>query len=62
MLLVIPDVLSHTKLNEIQSILANATFVDGRLSAGSSAVRVKHNQELPPHAEQQQRLWQETSD
>ena len=58
MLLVIPDVLSHTKLNEIQSILANATFVDGRLSAGSSAVRVKHNQELPPHAEQQQRLNQ----
>jgi PKHD-type hydroxylase len=58
MLLVIPDVLSQAKLTEIQTILAQATFVDGRLSAGSHAVRVKHNQELPAQAEQQQRLNQ----
>jgi PKHD-type hydroxylase len=58
MLLVIPDILSPTKLHEIQAILATATFVDGKLSAGSSAIRVKHNQELPPQAEQQQRLNQ----
>ena len=58
MLLVIPDILSQTKLNEIQTILAQATFVDGRLSAGGHAIRVKHNQELPPQAEQQQRLNQ----
>ena len=58
MLLVIPDILSQTKLKEIQSILAGASFVDGRLSAGSSAVRVKNNQELPPQADQQQRLNQ----
>jgi len=58
MLLVIPDILSQTKLREIQSILASASFVDGRLSAGGHAVRVKHNQELPPQAEQQQRLNQ----
>jgi PKHD-type hydroxylase len=58
MLLVIPDVLSKTKLSEIQANLATASFVDGRLSAGSSAVRVKHNQELPPQAEQLQRLNQ----
>ncbi|MEJ2362915.1 MAG: Fe2+-dependent dioxygenase [Gammaproteobacteria bacterium] len=58
MLLVIPDVLSQTKLNEIQSILAQASYVDGRLSAGGHAVRVKHNQELPPQADQIQRLNQ----
>ena len=58
MLLVIPDILSPTKLSEIQAILAKAVFVDGRLSAGGHAVRVKHNQELPPQAEQQQRLNQ----
>lgn len=56
MLLVIPDVLSLTKLNEIQTILGKATFVDGRLSAGGHAARVKHNQELPAQAEQLQRL------
>jgi PKHD-type hydroxylase len=58
MLLVIPDVLSQTKLNEINLILEQATFVDGRLSAGGHAARVKHNQELPPQAEQLQRLNQ----
>lgn len=58
MLLVIPDVLSQTKLNEIQSILEQATFVDGRLSAGGHAARVKHNQELPPQADQLPRLNQ----
>lgn len=56
MLLVIPDVISHNKLNEIQTMLAQAAFVDGRLSAGGHAGRVKHNQELPPQAEQLQRL------
>lgn len=56
MLLVIPDVLSSNKLNEIQNMLSQATFVDGRLSAGGHAGRVKHNQELPPQAEQLQRL------
>ena len=58
MLLVIPDILSQTKLNEIQSILQQASFVDGKLSAGGHAARVKHNQELPPQAEQLQRLNQ----
>lgn len=58
MLLVIPDVLSHSKLNEVQTLLANAKFVDGKLSAGSYAIRVKHNQELPQQAEELQRLNQ----
>jgi PKHD-type hydroxylase len=58
MLLVIPDILSQTKLKEIQSIMASASFVDGKLSAGSYAIRVKDNQELPQNAEQQQRLNQ----
>lgn len=58
MLLVIPDILSPKKLDEIQSILASASFVDGKLSAGSHAIRVKNNQELPAQAEQVQRLNQ----
>jgi len=58
MLLVIPDILSTSKLEEIRTILAQATFVDGRLSAGGYAARVKLNQELPPQAEQLQRLNQ----
>jgi PKHD-type hydroxylase len=58
MLLVIPDILSTAKLDEIRRILASAEFVDGRLSAGAYAARVKHNQELPPQAAQLQRLNQ----
>jgi len=58
MLLVIPEILSQTKLTEIQSILAKARFVDGKLSAGNNAMRVKNNQELPPQAEELQRLNQ----
>jgi PKHD-type hydroxylase len=31
-------------------LLSRASFVDGKLSAGAAAERVKHNQELPGHA------------
>lgn len=58
MLLEIPGLLSAQKLQEIQQLLAQARFVDGKLSAGSAAVRVKHNQELPGDASELQRLNQ----
>lgn len=58
MLIEIPGLLSKKKLNEIQQILAQAQFVDGKLSAGLAAQRVKHNSELPADAQQLERLNQ----
>ncbi|HEB95079.1 MAG TPA: Fe2+-dependent dioxygenase [Sedimenticola thiotaurini] len=46
MLLEIPGVLNRAQLDKIDQVLANARFVDGRLTAGMAARRVKHNQEL----------------
>jgi len=46
MLLTIPDILDQTQLNRVHELLQNAHFVDGRLSAGKSARKVKRNHEL----------------
>lgn len=46
MLLAIADVLSKEQINSVQQLLHNAPFVDGRLSAGTTARKVKNNQEL----------------
>jgi PKHD-type hydroxylase len=46
MLLVIPAVLDADKLARVRSLLDQGRFVDGRLSAGKTARRVKHNEEL----------------
>jgi PKHD-type hydroxylase len=46
MLLNVPGVLKADELALARSWLAGAHFVDGRLSAGAAARRVKHNQEL----------------
>lgn len=46
MLLTIPAVLDRKQLERVRELLATAEFVDGRLSAGSAARRVKHNQEV----------------
>lgn len=56
MLLVIPAVLEAATLQEVRSLLEQGQFVDGRLSAGTSAARVKHNQELQSDARQMERL------
>lgn len=56
MLLEIPALLSNKKLTEIRELIASAKFVDGKLSAGMFAQRVKHNEELPTDATQIQRL------
>lgn len=56
MLLEIPDLLSSKKLSEIRELINSATFIDGKLSAGMFAQRVKHNEELPADARQIQRL------
>ena len=46
MLLEIPNVLNAAQLQKIEQVLAGAMFVDGRLSAGMAAKRVKYNEEL----------------
>lgn len=46
MLIEIPKVLSAETLAAVQSVLSRAEFVEGRLSAGKLAQRVKHNQEM----------------
>lgn len=56
MLLEIPALLSIKKLTKVRELIASAKFVDGKLSAGMFAQRVKHNEELPPDAVQIQRL------
>lgn len=56
MLIEIPALLSKKKLSEIQDILSKAEFIDGKLSAGQYAQRVKNNAELPQNAQQLNRL------
>lgn len=50
MLLDIPEVLDADQVKKARGMLAGAGFVDGRLSAGWAAQRVKHNEELEPGA------------
>lgn len=46
MLLEIPGLLNAAQLKKIDEILGQATFVDGKLTAGMAARRVKNNQEM----------------
>jgi len=46
MLLMIKNVLTENQLKVIKKLLENAEFVDGKLSAGKEAVKVKNNVEL----------------
>ncbi|MEZ5534030.1 MAG: Fe2+-dependent dioxygenase [Thiolinea sp.] len=56
MLIHIKAVLSPERLQEVQSLLAHAEFVDGKLSAGKEAVRVKNNEELSSNSPLRRRL------
>jgi PKHD-type hydroxylase len=56
MLLTIPGLLNPAQLDKIHEILAGAEFVDGRLSAGFAAARVKNNLELKQDPDRIQRL------
>lgn len=58
MLLRIPGVLTPDQLSTVRKLLANAPFVDGRLSAGAAAKRVKNNEELDKGAVQLEHLNQ----
>jgi len=56
MLLVIPGVLDSQKLSQVRSLLDQGQFIDGRLSAGKTAERVKNNEELQSGARQMEQL------
>lgn len=56
MLLTIPGVLDSETLKMLQQSLAKATFVDGRLTAGSEAKKVKNNLELDRNAAERDQL------
>ena len=56
MLLAIPGVLNAAQLDKIRESLAEAHFVDGRLTAGRAAARVKNNEELEPDPRIHQRI------
>lgn len=46
MLIRLKNVLGPQQLAKVQALLSDAHFVDGKLSAGTVAAQVKHNQEL----------------
>jgi PKHD-type hydroxylase len=56
MLLRIPAVLDAEQLQTVRQLLAQAPFVDGKLSAGLAAKRVKHNEEVAQNADQLKQL------
>jgi len=56
MLLEIPNVLSEQELTAVRGVLDKAPFVDGKLSAGMAAQRVKHNEEVDVRSQDVQQL------
>lgn len=56
MLLHIPDLLTPDELRAARTILDRAEWVDGRVTAGEQAARVKQNQQLPARGEAARRL------
>ncbi|MDH5600367.1 MAG: Fe2+-dependent dioxygenase [Gammaproteobacteria bacterium] len=56
MLITIPNVLDQQRLDFVTQTLEKAKFVDGKLSAGMAAKRVKNNEELSADDQQMQQL------
>ena len=54
MMLELAGVLNEAQLQKIHQIVEQSSFVDGRLTAGMAAARVKHNQELEVQPERAQ--------
>jgi PKHD-type hydroxylase len=47
MLLQVPDVLTDVQVAECRRLLAEAEWVDGRVTAGHQSARTKHNMQVP---------------
>ncbi len=58
MLLHIPEILLPNELEAVRRVLDESPFVDGRLSAGKAAEKVKHNTELDREVPQRDTLAQ----
>ena len=56
MLIRIPAVLDHSELEIVRRLLQKAPFVDGKLSAGQAARRIKNNQEVDRGARELEQL------
>lgn len=56
MLTIIPGVLDSSELEQVATLLADGHFINGRLSAGSSARLVKNNLELQAESDQMDQL------
>jgi PKHD-type hydroxylase len=56
MLLTIPELLNQAQIEKIRHLLQDAQFVDGRLSAGFAAAKVKNNLEMQPEPERMRLL------
>ena len=56
MLITISNILDKQRLDFINQVLGKASFVDGTLSAGMAAKRVKKNEELSANEDQMQQL------
>lgn len=56
MLLQIPDVLTAEQVKEFRTILDAANWVDGKVTAGHQAARVKNNQQLAQNSEEAKKL------
>ena len=56
MLITIPNILDKQRLDFINQVLEKANFIDGTLSAGMAAKRVKNNEELAADDQQMQQL------
>ncbi len=48
MLICVPDVLSKSEVAEFRSVMDDATWEDGRSTAGAQSAMVKNNEQLPP--------------
>lgn len=57
MLIEIPGLLNEAFLAKIHEVLDGASFVDGKLTAGMAAAKVKHNEELEQDPEKLQLLY-----
>lgn len=56
MMLEIPGLLNEAQIKKIKEILDRSEFVDGKLTAGMAAERVKNNQELKKEPQQMELL------
>jgi PKHD-type hydroxylase len=56
MLVVIEDLLQEAQLKKIDEVLTHAEFVDGKLTAGKAASRVKNNEEMKGEPRQMELL------